>query len=64
MSLFKFNDARSRKQVNIAITYANYTKQANADKLLEYDKKLANLIGSRNEWELEEYDGKNSEVSL
>ncbi len=53
MALFNFNDTTSRKQIGISITYANNVKQLNADGLLEYQRKQSNLVGSRNEWELE-----------
>lgn len=53
--MFKFNDVKSRKQVNIALTYARNTKQSNADALLAYHSKRARLVDSRGEWELEKY---------
>ena len=52
MSLFNFNDNKSRKQINHAITHANNTKQSNAEALLRYTIKKSRLVGSRNEWEL------------
>ncbi len=54
MALFNFNDEKSRKQINHAITHANNTKQANADNLLLYICKKARLVGSRDEWEITE----------
>lgn len=56
MALYNFKDKKSRKQLAIAITYANDVKQANADGLLAYQTKMAALVGSRNEWELEDYN--------
>ncbi len=52
MSVFNFNDDKSRKQINQAIVHANDTKQTNADNMLQYAMKKARLVGSRNEWEV------------
>ena len=58
--VFRFNDEKSRKQINIALCHRNDTKQNNANGLLAYRIKQARLIGSRNEWELHEYELPNS----
>ena len=52
--MFNFRDDKSRKQINHAIVHANDTKQANAEGQLQYAIKKARLVGSRNEWELED----------
>lgn len=50
--LYNFNDAKSRKQIAIAVLYGKDIKQANADGLVEYKTKLSRLVGSRDVWEL------------
>ena len=60
--LFNFNDDKSRKQINHAITHANNTKQENANNLLRYALKRANLVGSRNEWDVINEIGEQNEV--
>ena len=54
MSLFKFNDDKSRKQIDKAKCRGlwNDTGQQNADNLVAYQRKVARLVDSRNEWEL------------
>ena len=54
MALFNFNDEKSRKQINHAITHANDTKQSNADNLIRYVYKKSLLVGSRDELEITE----------
>lgn len=51
---FKFNDTKSRKQVNHFYTHRNCTQDQNARGMVEYQIKRARLVGGRGEWELAE----------
>ena len=63
MGLYKFNDEKSRKQIAVSILHGSDVKQANADGLVKYLTKLSRLVGSRNEWELNELSFENDSLA-
>jgi len=48
---FQFNDEKSRRQINSAITWRNDTNDQNARRLAEYYAKRVRMVGDRGAWE-------------